>query len=73
MLRRVALSSSLLLLGCAVKLTANEPAAEDPPTAPREFRAAWVASVANIDWPSRSDLSTQQQQAEIVLMLDRAR
>lgn len=38
----------------------------------REFRAAWVASVANIDWPSRRDLSTQQQQAEMVAILDRA-
>ena len=26
-------------------------ASELPPPAPREFRAAWVATVANIDWP----------------------
>ena len=25
--------------------------------APREFRAAWVATVANIDWPSKPDLN----------------
>ena len=73
MLRRVALTSSLLLFGCAVNLTPDEPAAENPPAAPREFRAAWVASVANIDWPSRSNLTVQQQQAEIVLMLDQAK
>lgn len=24
-----------------------------PPTAPREFRGVWVATVANIDWPSK--------------------
>jgi hypothetical protein len=24
-----------------------------PPPAPREFRAAWVSTVANIDWPSK--------------------
>ncbi len=44
-----------------------------PPAAPREFRAAWVATVANIDWPSRSGLSTREQQDEIVAMLDRAK
>ena len=73
MLRRVALTSSLLLFGCAVNLILDEPAAQNPPAAPREFRAAWVASVANIDWPSRSNLTVEQQQAEIVLMLDRAK
>lgn len=46
--------------------------AEVPPPAPREFRAAWVATVANIDWPSRSGLPVAQQQAEIVAILDQA-
>ena len=35
------------------------------PAIPREFRAAWVATVANIDWPSRKGLSTPEQQAEV--------
>ena len=43
-----------------------------PPPAPREFRAAWVATVANIDWPSRKGLSTAAQQAEMRQMLDTA-
>lgn len=38
----------------------------------REFRAAWVATVANIDWPSRPGLSTEQQQAELIAIVDRA-
>ncbi|MEO0560372.1 MAG: family 10 glycosylhydrolase [Bacteroidota bacterium] len=38
----------------------------------REFRGIWAATVANIDWPSRSDLTTQQQQDELVAMMDRA-
>ncbi len=42
------------------------------PTAPREFRAAWVATVANIDWPSRKGLSSAEQQAEVLALLDRA-
>ncbi len=32
----------------------------------REFRAAWIATVSNIDWPSRSGLSAQQQQQEFI-------
>ena len=36
------------------------------PTAMREFRAAWVATVANINWPSKSGLSTAQQQKEAI-------
>lgn len=39
---------------------------------PREFRAAWVATVANIDWPSKPGLSTEQQQAEVISLLDSA-
>lgn len=46
---------------------------EQPPPAPREFRAAWVSTVANIDWPSRSNLPPAKQQAEALAILDRAR
>src|SRR5207247_1006948 len=45
----------------------------DPPSAPREFRAAWVASVANIDWPSRPGLPAAAQRDEIVRIVERAR
>ncbi len=44
-----------------------------PPAAPREFRAAWVSTVANIDWPSKQNLNAEQQQAEAIAILDRAR
>lgn len=37
----------------------------------REFRAVWVATVANIDWPSRPGLSSADQQAEVIQILDR--
>ncbi|MEY3186714.1 MAG: hypothetical protein RL675_538 [Bacteroidota bacterium] len=36
----------------------------------REFRAAWVASVANINWPSKPGLTTDEQQAEAISILD---
>ncbi len=38
----------------------------------REFRGAWIATVANIDWPSRPGLPAAQQQAELTGLLDRA-
>ncbi len=37
----------------------------------REFRGVWVATVANIDWPSKPGLPVQQQQAELISILDR--
>ncbi len=43
-----------------------------PPQPTREFRGAWIATVANIDWPSRPGLTSSQQQAELTAMLDRA-
>jgi uncharacterized lipoprotein YddW (UPF0748 family) len=44
-----------------------------PPPPAREFRAAWVATVANIDWPSAPGLSAAAQRAEAITLLDRAR
>ncbi len=40
--------------------------------AEREFRAAWVATVHNIDWPSRPGLPEATQKAELRAILDRA-
>jgi uncharacterized lipoprotein YddW (UPF0748 family) len=44
--------------------------ADEPPPLPREFRAAWVATVGNIDWPSRRDLPPDAQRAEADRILD---
>ncbi len=46
------------------KISAPEPT--------REFRGAWVATVANIDWPSKPGLSTPEQQTELIAILDRS-
>ena len=46
---------------------------EEPLTLPREFRAAWVATVGNMDWPSRPGLDAKTQQAETRAILDLAR
>lgn len=44
----------------------------EPPPVQREFRAAWIATVANIDWPSKPGLSARRQQQELVALFDRA-
>ena len=36
----------------------------------REMRAAWIATVANIDWPSQRNLSSKAQREEMRAMLD---
>ncbi|MGW5365956.1 glycoside hydrolase family 10 protein [Actinopolymorpha pittospori] len=47
--------------------------APDPATPKRQFRAVWIASVTNIDWPSRPGLSAAEQQAEYIRLLDEAK
>nr|WP_321408004.1 family 10 glycosylhydrolase [uncultured Carboxylicivirga sp.] len=39
----------------------------------REMRAVWIATVANIDWPSRAGLTTDMQQEEMIELLDLAK
>ena len=64
-----------LLTGCT-QIPKPVPASVDSltaPAAPREFRAAWVATVANIDWPSKKGLTVEQQQQEIIRIVERAK
>lgn len=52
------------------------PDATPIPPAPevrREFRGVWVATVANIDWPSRPGLPVAEQQRELLAILDKSR
>ncbi|MCI0920502.1 family 10 glycosylhydrolase [Sphingobacterium rhinopitheci] len=56
-------------------IVAKTPVAEENlkvelPKVPREFRAAWVATVANINWPSKRNLSTEDQKKEAIALLD---
>src|ERR1051325_8525553 len=43
-----------------------------PPAIMREFRGAWIASVGNLNWPSKPGLPTEQQKAELKAILDNA-
>ncbi len=52
----------LSLLVCLFRLPAQEPL--------REVRGVWIATVKNIDWPSRAGLPAQAQQQELISLLD---
>ena len=67
----VSLLASLLALGSNPQALPLRPTDGDAP-APmaREFRAAWVATVDNIDWPSSRGLPTATQRAEMLRILD---
>src|SRR5436190_4644326 len=71
-MRNFLLAAVLLLpwLGCSAVSYQNSAAV--PPALPREFRGLWSATVGNIDWPSKPGLSTAQQKAELISILDHA-
>ncbi len=48
-------------------------ASVDLPEIDREFRAAWIATVYNIDWPSKAGLKKEEQQKELIELLDTAK
>jgi uncharacterized lipoprotein YddW (UPF0748 family) len=71
------LSAVVALGACSSSDEVTGPPVVPPPdtTAPaiqREMRGLWIATVANIDWPSRATLTADQQRAELVSILDRA-
>src|SRR5436190_12349610 len=65
-----------VLLALPFATAARAQAAPDsippPPAVMREFRGVWVATVTNMDWPSKAGLSTDEQQRELIAILDRA-
>jgi uncharacterized lipoprotein YddW (UPF0748 family) len=66
-----------LVAACADPGAPTEPTtplSTDPnvPALMREMRGLWIATVANIDWPSRTGLTQAQQRAELIDILDRA-
>jgi uncharacterized protein YbbC (DUF1343 family)/uncharacterized lipoprotein YddW (UPF0748 family) len=70
-LRIIAALMALAVAGCAVskKAVTGDPSGRTP-SAEREFRAAWVATVANINWPSKPGLSVDEQKKEAIALLD---
>lgn len=59
------------LMMCATAM-AWQQVNEGAPEPPREFRAAWVATVFNLDWPSRAGLSASAQRQELSAIIRKA-
>ena len=58
---------------CASVKTQSETSVDpisDYPKTEREFRAAWVATVANINWPSKPGMSVDSQKQEAIKLLE---
>ncbi len=66
------LATAFLFAGCAAVRPPYDPAEADLPRIGREFRAVWIATVANIDWPSAPGLPVERQKAELRSLFDRA-
>jgi uncharacterized lipoprotein YddW (UPF0748 family) len=63
--------STVLLQSCSTSKPALKKEMQpEAPSVSSEFRAAWVATVANINWPSKPGLSTSEQQKEAIALLD---
>ncbi len=60
--------------GGGTGISGPTPVAADtnPPSVVREMRGMWVATVGNIDWPTRSSLTADQQRAELADIMTRA-
>ena len=62
-----------VLTSCASVSPPKQASSDQPSPAPREFRAMWIATVANIDWPSKRGLSADQQRQEMRQIVAAAR
>ena len=71
-LRWVILLATFVGLAIAKATDVYVPSSMEPPGVPREFRGAWVATVANIDWPSKPGLTVEQQKSELISLLEKA-
>ncbi len=65
-------TSLLLAIVCMAGVPTAATASSQPPPLAREFRAMWIATAYNIDWPSKPGLSASAQQAELRRLLDTA-
>lgn len=63
------LSPMVTALALLTMLSQDLPTA--PPAPKAEFRAVWVATVANIDWPSKAGVPTDQAKAELVSIFNK--
>lgn len=64
----VQLLSALCILFAIPKIVNAQ--SEEKIAPKREFRGVWIASVTNIDWPSKEGLTVDQQKQELISILN---
>ena len=65
--------TGVIALGSPARVVSPTPRPQPvPPPVNREFRGLWIATVKNIDWPSKPTLTGREQRAEMLAILDRA-
>src|ERR1700679_2221722 len=69
-LRKLTFSIFILFAFITVKAQPKITPLSEKTEPKREFRGVWIASVANIDWPSTPDLTVEQQKNELTATLD---
>ncbi len=67
--RAMVCAAIALAVNCALGQSRSD--YSGPTTAVREFRGVWVATVGNIDWPSKPGLSSDKQKRELIAILDK--
>jgi len=74
---RARLAKSFPIAALVAALLAAAPAQAcrraDPAAPKRQLRAMWVATVLNMDWPSKPGLPVAEQKAQYVRLLDQAK
>jgi len=61
------------LLSLLLSLLVLSPSAQPRPKPEREFRAVWIATVDNVDFPTQKGLPTEKQKEELLACLDLAK
>ena len=70
--QRMRAIASIVRFAAAICLLAGTGLSQAPEIE-REFRALWIATVYNIDWPSKAGLKVQEQKDELIDLLDTAK
>src|SRR5258705_10566034 len=76
MLQKLSMAISIVCFALLLNSWANtkqitkEESVSSSPHVMQEFRAAWVATVANINWPSKPGLPMETQKQEAIALLD---
>lgn len=64
---------TILLIGIAMQPAYAVNQKSEPTWVKRQMRAMWIATVVNVDWPSKTGLTEAEQKQEFIYYLDQAK